>query len=355
MFYSPPVSQSSTSQLCHQSFKQSQISTQIIESSQPSSHQPNSQISPQLLNKQKSDEFTRIKETGDYRYLQQQLCNTDLFKHIEGENFFENIPTPFGMVKVFFKYCPKDNRYIRFVPKGGTYKGVIDFLNSKIEPEKRKEIFEIILKYMQFDIKGSSSIDDNLMKCLSKIFEDHKSLFEYIENKEQCIQANTKLKPKMTKEEKIENETNAFPTVLPPKGKIMDKLACLCAFLTFCDPCYGTKIAGGAETRGFLRIIVKKSQHDFIILLNGKVYFFSQKSAYNRARNHIEGKIIDKDIDALCECMSDLHNSIMNPDSTQPIEEVVPSSQASSRNPSASSSIFKQPENDGLGLSVIEF
>ena len=93
MFYSPPVSQSSTSQLCHQSFKQSQISTQIIESSQPSSHQPNSQISPQLLNKQKSDEFTRIKETGDYRYLQQQLCNTDLFKHIEGENFFENIPS----------------------------------------------------------------------------------------------------------------------------------------------------------------------------------------------------------------------------------------------------------------------
>lgn len=86
-----------------------------------------------------------------------------------------------------------------------------------------------------------------------------------------------------------------------------------------------------------------------------KSYIFLVKNLLTLEQGIIEWKIIDKDIDALYEYMSDLHSSIMDPDSTQPIEEVVPSSQASSRNPSASSSIFKQPENDGLGLSVIEF
>ena len=367
MLFSPPVSQSSTSQSYSQSFKQSQrssqtseqpesspASSQTIESSPSSSQRPNSPSKSQLLAQAKGDEFQKCKENNNYRYIQQKLCNTDFFNPVTGKYFKREIPTPFGTVTVDFRPCKKDKRFTRYVRKGGTYKEVINFLNRNIkDTEKIGEIFKVILEYMTYSVDNTNSLSEDLQKCLDDIHKNHKDLFAYLNirkteltpyektvRKCQRVKHNTYKKPY-----KNEEETN----------EVMNTLACLCAFLTFCDPCYGTKIAGGAETRGFLRTLVEKKQHDFIILLNEKLYFFSKKFAYIRARNYIEWKIIDKDIDALYEYMSDLHSSIMDPDSTQPIEEVVPSSQASSRNPSASSSIFKQPENDGLGLSVIEF
>ena len=109
---------------------------------------------------------------------------------------------------------------------------------------------------MTYSVDNTNSLSEDLQKCLDDIHKNHKDLFAYLNirkteltpyektvRKCQRFKHNTYKKPY-----KNEEETN----------EVMNTLACLCAFLTFCDPCYGTKIAGGAETRGFLRTLVEK-------------------------------------------------------------------------------------------------
>lgn len=369
--FSLPINNPSPSQIV----EQSQISTQIIEQSESSQTSPlvadspvssqtdllvadssvssqtnplvtdsavssqtclletDSQINSQLLNRQKSGEFTKIKETGNYRYLQQQLCNTDLFEHIEGNNFAKMIPTPFGMVNVFFRYCQNDDRYVRCVFNAGSYEKVVRFLNPNIGPEETKKIFEIILNYMQFEVKGTDSLIDNLKKCLSSMHKTYSNLFRYIADKDQGTttskttpetkskttpETKSKTKSKTTsktsklrraKQTKIEAETAPFKEFLPPEGKLMKTLAHLCAFSAICDPCYGYGETGGAEIRSALRSAQKSKTLSFNFFLDEKQYPYGQKKAFKTTREHNAGKKINPHLSHINSNMSGIEGT----------------------------------------------
>ena len=350
--FSLPINNPSPSQIV----EQSQISTQIIEQSESSQTSPlvadspvssqtdllvadsavssqanplvtdsavssqtclletDSQINSQLLNRQKSGEFTKIKETGNYRYLQQQLCNTDLFEHIEGNNFSKRIPTPFGMVNVFFRYCQNDDRYVRCVFNAGSYEKVVNFLNSNIESEEKiQEIFEIMLNYMQFEVKGTNSLIDNLKKYLISMHGTHSDLFRYIADKDQGT-TTSKTTPKKSnlrraKQKKIEAETAPFKEFLPPEGKLMKTLAYLCAFSAICDPCYGYGETGGAEIRSALRSAQKSKTLSFNFFLDEKQYPYGQKKAFKTTREHNAGKKINPHLSHINSNMSGIEGT----------------------------------------------
>lgn len=345
--YYKPIEQSQIVTQIVEESESSQTSSQASESSQTGLLNPSSQVDHQLLSRQKSDEFNRIKKSGNYSYLQQQLCNTDSFEHTEEKSFNREIPTPFGPVNVNFKNCQNGERYVRYVNNGGTYKEVSNFLNKRIkDTDKVKEIFEIILEYMTFNIQKANSLENNLENCINSIRERHRGLLKYLIEEDQARKLKIKTKTKYntkyntrrynTRRYKTIYKTKPYKRTSSFKGGLMKYLARLCAFVTFCDPCFGKGETGGAEIRSAFRIACNSEKCDFSFFTDEKSYPFGQKGAFKTVRDHNAGIKINPNLSYINTNLSSIHETT---ELTEPSEPVKTAETA---------------ENDDFGISVIE-
>lgn len=262
-------------------------------------------------NPMKAEEFSLITKNGKYFYCQQMLCNTNCFKHVEGENFSKKIKMPFGKSTVSFRYCKKSNRYIRYVCGGGSYKKIANYLTNSVVSTYAKEIYTIILNYMTFMPNINCSLEENLNAACQQIYENHSKFFNYI-------------------------------NTINEKDKILQVLSNLCAILTLCDPCYGPGETGGAEVRSFLRKTTSGSDCDFRILMDPEKFPPCLKKAYQLFRNYFNGtlgKAETGNIESMTQETSGIHETFPQSDegtyvvegttafSRQPSQQVIPSSQ----------------------------
>lgn len=322
--FSTPICQSFQNQPSYvQTVNSSQIGTEVIEhseSSQPSSQtiegsessQPSSQTieqsqSSRSSNSRKSEEFTKFKRDGSYPLLQCQMCDPNSFSRQKGPFFFKRVPTPFGIVGVLFKRCKNSDRYVRWVNHGGTYENAVKFLNHRIKPKKRKEIFKVLQEYMRFKTEKYSEMKNNLKKCIISIHKGHRSLFNYLENKT----SNKKeyKKPKIKK--------GIYKKIFARSNKVMDTLAKLCAFTSFCDPCYGEGETGGAEIRSAIDKACENGIDDFTFFTDTVAYPFCQKGAYKMVRDHNNGKKINPNLLEINANMSGLHETTEQPETNE--------------------------------------
>ena len=193
--------------------------------------------------RQESSESYKIEEeTGDYRYLQSQLCSDKLkidleFKEKDDnspKNFSTTLRTPFGDVKVVFKYCSAQKRYNRFVCGAGKYTDLVKKLDQKYTScASRKVIYEQILKYLT---SAPVSKDKDPWKC-----------------------------------EVLKNEDNK-------------DAAYFCAILAVCDPCFGEGADGGKDVRAILQSGECEKGCPFETFLKPSFYPMSQRGAYRLAR-----------------------------------------------------------------------
>lgn len=338
--YYKPIEQSQIVTQIVEESESSQTNSQASEPSQTCLLNPSSQVDHQLLSRQKSDEFNRIKKSGNYSYLQQQLCNTDSFEHTEEKSFNREIPTPFGPVNVNFKNCQNGERYVRYVNSGGTYKKVSKFLNKRIkDTDKVKEIFEIILEYMTFNIQKADSLENNLENCINSIRERHRDLLVYLIKKDQAseqkieTESNTRYN---TRKYKTIYKTKPYKRTPSFKGGLMKYLARLCAFVTFCDPCFGKGETGGAEIRSAFRIACNSEKCDFSFFTDEKSYPFGQKGAFKTVRDHNAGIKINPNLSYINTNLSSIHETTELAEPSEPVKTA------------------ETAENDDLGISVIE-
>lgn len=191
--------------------------------------------------------------TEEYNYFQSQLCSIMPKVSLEVKKptrkssrprIFGTLNTPFGKSKIEFKYCPTQQRYNRFVCKGGKYKTILEKLDTKYKSCDRKNIYQLILKYLTL-----LPVHNNLDPWDYSGFESN-----YQDN----------------------------------------ILANFCAILAVCDPCFGKGENGGKDIRGVLRS--KKCQEGCLFKTFLKPYFYplSQIGAYKIARNSVKMECIKK-------------------------------------------------------------
>ena len=193
--------------------------------------------------KESSESYKMEQETGDYAYLQSQLCSDNLkidleFKEQDDnspKNFSTTLKTPFGEVTVRFIYCPAQKRYNRFICGGGKYTELVEKLDQKYRNCKsRKAIYEQILRYLT-----SAPVSKGSDPWKYEVF---KSKYE---------------------------------------SKI---LAYFCSILAVCDPCFGMGADGGKDVRSALRSIECGKGCSFKKFLEPSFYPMSQRGAYRLAR-----------------------------------------------------------------------
>lgn len=193
--------------------------------------------------RQESSESYKIEEeTGDYRYLQSQLCSDKLKIDLEFKEKDDNSPknfstilrTPFGDVKVLFIYCSAQKRYNRFVCGAGKYTDLVKKLDLQYKNnESRKAVYNKIFKYLT---SAPVSKDEDPWEC---------RVFEYEDNKD---------------------------------------TAYFCAILAVCDPCFGEGADGGKDVRAILRSGECEKGCSFKTFLKPSFYPMSQRGAYRLAR-----------------------------------------------------------------------
>ena len=193
-----------------------------------------------------SESYKMEEETGDYRYLQSQLCSDKLkidlkFKEKDDnspKNFSTILRTPFGDVKVVFRYCSAQKRYNRVVCGAGKYTSLVKKLDQKYTScTSRKVIYEQILKYLT---SPPVSKDKDPWEC-----------------------------------EVLKYEYNKYA-------------AYFCAILAVCDPCFGEGADGGKDVRATLRSGECENGCSFKTFLEPSFYPMSQREAYKLARGLIK-------------------------------------------------------------------
>ena len=193
--------------------------------------------------KESSESYKMEQETGDYAYLQSQLCSDNLKIDLEFKekddtsprNFSTTLKTPFGEVTVRFVYCPAQKRYNRFICGGGKYTDLLEKLDKKyVSYQSRKAIYNQILKYLT---SHPVSQGTDPWKC--ELFKS-----------------------------KYENKILAY----------------FCAILAVCDPCFGEGADGGKDVRSVLRSAECLKGCLFKKFLEPSFYPMSQRGAYRLAR-----------------------------------------------------------------------
>ena len=184
--------------------------------------------------------FEEEKRSGEYGCRQSQLCSDDFEirsqsqneKSIHQENCSKTFINPFGEVTINFIYCPKQNRYNRFVCGGGKYIDLLKELDNEFD--NRQDRINI-----------------------------YKQLLFYLSSPPVCDSWNN---PGF-----ISNYQN-------------ENLAYFCAILAVCDPCFGEGENGGKDIRALLRSDECENGCSFQTLLDPSVYPLSQKGSYALAR-----------------------------------------------------------------------
>lgn len=268
-------------------------------------------------------------KSGKYRYLQQQLCNTNFIKpkNIKGSGFSLKVQTPFGITTINFRIC-KDGHVVRFVPcgrGGSSFKVIINRLKRKYTNDNDFEnIIKIIYKFLIY----------NPVKKFSKINNDF--INEFYKSDEEI----NNLKSKYYKE---------------GVNTLLSKFFCIIAL---CDPCYGKGETGGAELRGILRKIIDSKQNKiqkFDFFLNS--YIFAIKNAYTLLRLSATSENSLNDDGNTTEIFNSLISEVSKSMIDQQIENSKPSAISDYDNASSLTNTDKSKDNinDDIELSGINF
>lgn len=196
----------------------------------------------EIVNRRETAEKTYKAEkiSGNFKYLQTQLCATMPSGKCYGKSFVHYLNTPFGTIYLLFRYFPRSNRYTRFVLGGGKYIDLIKKLDSKYKSEvERIKIYNIILDYLNSE---PSRYDAWKSPCFVQGIDDK-------------------------------------------------DLAYFCAIVSVCDPCYGKGENGGKDIRTVLRSKECQKGCKFEKFLDPRFYPLSQRRAYSIYREYQDKKL----------------------------------------------------------------
>ncbi len=201
--------------------------------------------------------FQEEKNSGEYGCRQSQLCSDGLKirlqsqkeKIIHKKNFSVILITPFGKATIRFIYCPKQNRYNRFVCGGGKYIDLLKKLDKEFNNRQdRINIYEQLLSYLSSPPVYNSDPWNN------------PGFISNYQNK---------------------------------------SLAYFCAILAVCDPCFGEGANGGKDIRALLRSDKCLNGCSFKTFLRPSRYPLSQKGAYALARRLLKTEKIKGELGTL--------------------------------------------------------